>query len=487
MAYNITQTNGNILTSVPDGQTVSSYGGLTLIGKKYPGFGTLYNNNLIHIVENFANANPPVNPFVGQLWYDTSSNTISFWDGVEFNTIGVITSSDSAPVHPTEGDEWFNSVSNQLYVWNGNNWVLIGPPGASGGGSEGLIVNSITVDGNKIYYLELYADNKLLGIISGQKLTHPGIAGFGDIRAGLNFVVSPTLGEVSAGIFNIDELTIGDSDQIDFKLDNQDNFILALNENTNGGNVLIADTNGTTPPELSTLVGTVYVNNIVALGGISGGTPGEDGQILFNDHGVTGASGNVYISSDRTTLNVSNVTSSSIYGETINGGTVNTTNENVSGLLTVVNETVNNSLNVIGTATFNSGTGNEFTLPTTAGTSGKVLSSNGDGTTSWDSSVAGWSSGSTGFTYWQKDPTGLIRQWGIGPSMPPNSDNICYMPYSFSNTNYTITIGNVREPGGNSVFVMVRDATKNLNYFTMTTGAGEFIGTSAPYWYAIGY
>jgi len=133
------------------------------------------------------------------------------------------------------------------------------------------------------------------------------------------------------------------------------------------------------------------------------------------------------------------------------------------------------------------GTGNEFTLPTTAGTSGKVLSSNGDGTTSWDSSVAGWSSGSTGFTYWQKDPTGLIRQWGIGPSMPPNSDNICYMPYSFSNTNYTITIGNVREPGGNAVFVMVRDATKNLNYFTMTTGAGEFIGTSAPYWYAIGY
>ena len=103
MSYTITLTNGNILTTVPDTQLVSTYGGIGLIGKDYVGFGTIYDNNLVHIVENFANNIPPSNPLLGQIWYDTVSGAINFWNGTQFKAISVITSSNTAPLDPQAG------------------------------------------------------------------------------------------------------------------------------------------------------------------------------------------------------------------------------------------------------------------------------------------------------------------------------------------------------------------------------------------------
>lgn len=82
---------------------------------------------------------------------------------------------------------------------------------------------------------------------------------------------------------------------------------------------------------------------------------------------------------------------------------------------------------------------------------------------------------------------GITLQWGIGPSMPPNSTGIVYLPISFRSINYVPIIGQVRQTGGNSVFVMVDPATVTISSFGLTTGAGEFIGTASPFWFAIGY
>jgi hypothetical protein len=47
-------------------------GGLTLVGRNYPGYGQAIAENFIHILENSASPVPPINPIEGQLWFDTS-------------------------------------------------------------------------------------------------------------------------------------------------------------------------------------------------------------------------------------------------------------------------------------------------------------------------------------------------------------------------------------------------------------------------------
>jgi len=213
--YTITLTNGNILTSVPDTQINSTYGGISLIGKNYDGFGTVLNNDLIHMLENFSSSTPPTNPLVGQIWYDSLSNTMNIWDGTTFNSICVITSNSIPPTNPAEGNQWFDNVNDQLYIWNGFTWVLIGPPGNQSGGKEGFILANVSINGSTVYFLDLYANNNLLGIVSSVNLVNPDLPGFSNIRPGLNFVTAPetTPPIVEGGIYNATELTLGNSDQ----------------------------------------------------------------------------------------------------------------------------------------------------------------------------------------------------------------------------------------------------------------------------------
>ena len=138
MSYQITLTNGNILTTVPDTQLVSTYGGLNLIGKNYVGSGTAFNNDLVHMIENFSSSTPPTNPLVGQIWYDSVSSSLNFWNGTLFTSLGVITASQVAPSNPIEGQQWFDEGHDQLNVWNGYSWILIGPASGAGSGQEGF-------------------------------------------------------------------------------------------------------------------------------------------------------------------------------------------------------------------------------------------------------------------------------------------------------------------------------------------------------------
>lgn len=46
-------------------------------------------NNLVHIVENFANDTPPAAPLEGQLWYDTSEKTLKLFQGKKYRLIKI--------------------------------------------------------------------------------------------------------------------------------------------------------------------------------------------------------------------------------------------------------------------------------------------------------------------------------------------------------------------------------------------------------------
>jgi len=86
MSYTIYKTNGLQLLTLLDGTLNDKYG-IKLVGKNYINYGTAQNENFVYLQENFANDTAPLYPLTGQLWYNTQSNTISFFDGVTFNAL----------------------------------------------------------------------------------------------------------------------------------------------------------------------------------------------------------------------------------------------------------------------------------------------------------------------------------------------------------------------------------------------------------------
>jgi hypothetical protein len=76
MAYTIVKSNGQVLTTIPDGTINTSSTSLALPGRNYAGYGQYIDTNMVWLTENFANASPPPNPLQGQLWYNTNANTL---------------------------------------------------------------------------------------------------------------------------------------------------------------------------------------------------------------------------------------------------------------------------------------------------------------------------------------------------------------------------------------------------------------------------
>lgn len=140
MPYAINKYNGTQIASVADG-TIDNTTDLKLIGKNYAGYGEVQNENFVFLLENFANNSAPPRPITGQIWFDSSSNKLKFYDGSKFRTTGGAEISATAPTGLTPGDFWFDTANNQLYAWSatggsngGAGYVLIGPQGVAGSG-----------------------------------------------------------------------------------------------------------------------------------------------------------------------------------------------------------------------------------------------------------------------------------------------------------------------------------------------------------------
>ena len=127
MAYTIKKTNGQILLTLQDGTLDTSKSSLTLVGKNYPGYGEIVNDNLVRMLENFANNTSPVNPLVGQLWYDTAAARLTIYNGSIFKGTSATTVSLIQPSQNSDGDFWFKPDTGQLYAYTGNAFSLIGP------------------------------------------------------------------------------------------------------------------------------------------------------------------------------------------------------------------------------------------------------------------------------------------------------------------------------------------------------------------------
>jgi hypothetical protein len=194
MAYQINKTNGSVLLNLQDGTKNTTASSLTLVGKNYPGYGELFNENFVHLLENFANNTEPTTKLVGQCWYDTSTGQLKFYNGSTFKATGAVTVSSTAPVSNARGDLWFRETTDQLYVYSGTSFKLIGPLVSSNSGFSGLEPTTLIDDVGTNRSITLIKNSGVeVGLISDFEFSLPTIrTGYSGakIRKGITMVDS---------------------------------------------------------------------------------------------------------------------------------------------------------------------------------------------------------------------------------------------------------------------------------------------------------
>ena len=193
MSYEIDRTDkinyGSI--TVAD-QSVNQETSLSFVGKNYTGYAKSIAENFLHLLENFAAANPPTNPIIGQLWYDTNITSnppqpqLKAWDGTKWVAAGNITKKTVKPTTAVIGDLWVDTANQQLYIWSGSSWILVGPQ-FSEGAQAGPVVESIFDTLNISHtIIKFIVAGEVVGIFSKDTfIPKVVISGFDSVRQGL--------------------------------------------------------------------------------------------------------------------------------------------------------------------------------------------------------------------------------------------------------------------------------------------------------------
>lgn len=190
MPYSVNHTDTSKYGSlIVEDKTVNTDTSIKLIGQQYAGYAKIMAENLIHMMENFASKDSPVNPIVGQLWYDTNSNVpspdpiLKVWNGSAWsNTNNIIkATTTSAPTSSITGTLLVDMTTKQLKLWSGTNWLIVGPTNPTLDGSERSEVtyekiwDSTTNNSTDLTHLHLvskiWLDGKVIAIISPEEFT----------------------------------------------------------------------------------------------------------------------------------------------------------------------------------------------------------------------------------------------------------------------------------------------------------------------------
>jgi hypothetical protein len=132
MATNIYNYDGTLRTTIPD-NAIDSTTSINMPGRGFINYGEDVNQDLLWIMQNFANATAPTNPVTGQIWYNTATNSIYIYNGTSWLSAGGAVISGTAPTGQNPGTLWYNSIKQQLNVWSGTAWLLVGPLGSPTG------------------------------------------------------------------------------------------------------------------------------------------------------------------------------------------------------------------------------------------------------------------------------------------------------------------------------------------------------------------
>ena len=162
MSFYINHTNGTQLATVLDGTVNTTAAPITLIGKNFPTYGELLNQNLVSMLENFANANEPTYALTGQLWYDSVNNTLKYYRGGStapyWQNFSNIVFSATTPTIAQQNDLWWDSTNQQLKFYDQQAWITIGPQTTNDGLNRVSGTNSfiVQIGGNNLFTVDAY-------------------------------------------------------------------------------------------------------------------------------------------------------------------------------------------------------------------------------------------------------------------------------------------------------------------------------------------
>lgn len=177
---------------------------LTLVGRNYPSYGTYFETDLVHLLENFAASSPPSNPIEGQLWFDTSdpnAKVLKINDGgvsgSRWSPINGVFQQPSQPSNVKTGDIWVDTANQQLKFFNGTDFTIVGP-NYSSGARTGSYPTALSDTNGQIHNAIInYVNDQAIEIIASENFTpNPVIDGFNALRPGIN-VSSANVGTLS--------------------------------------------------------------------------------------------------------------------------------------------------------------------------------------------------------------------------------------------------------------------------------------------------
>jgi hypothetical protein len=195
MAYVIDRYNGTTLTTVEDG-TIDTTLDIRLVGKNYAGYGEVQNENFLHLLENFSGESKPPRPISGQLWYDSLSKKVKFYNGTNSETgwkaVSGANVQSGKPTGCVIGDFWWDSGNKQLYAHDGTDFVVVGPQAAPGLGTTQMLSKTVLDDVGVAHAItEAIVDNGVVFVISSDEFVlgdvNP-ILGFSRIKQGITLV-----------------------------------------------------------------------------------------------------------------------------------------------------------------------------------------------------------------------------------------------------------------------------------------------------------
>ena len=335
MAYAINTTDGQILIQLADGtmdgpnrNPGESVSDVDLFGKNYPLYGEFLNENFIKLLQNFANANPPIKPLKGELWYDTTLNILKIYNGSSFVPVNPVFVSNTAPSITVTGSQWWDQTNRQLSMYNGTDWTLVGPSYKYPDGKSGAIVETVldTLGGTHTV-TKFYTQGKVSAInsydstftispanpITGFSTISPGITLVTGVTNEFQFIGSATnskmLGNVVAANYARTDIIPTFTSNIvvangNIAIDSAPNGTARYYNSVNGGNISLWPTIGGTSTRafsiwgadgstnvnynlnvngaLTTIGRDLVVNGNVTVHGVTSGGATGVGQFVFN-------------------------------------------------------------------------------------------------------------------------------------------------------------------------------------------------------------
>ena len=209
MAYTITPTNGQNPIVIADG-TINTSTTVTLVGKNYPNYGNILDQNFIKLLENSSNTTAPASPLTGEIWWDSGNRILKVYTGSAWKNVGSTTASSSAPSSNNNvGDLWWDTTTGALWGYDGitQEYKLIGPIGGLADISSETISDGAS--NHTCLSFKLNSTRYMIFSTDAAFSPSPSIDGFQTIYPGLNLASSAFLTNAKFTGLATDSVTVG--------------------------------------------------------------------------------------------------------------------------------------------------------------------------------------------------------------------------------------------------------------------------------------